>query len=78
MLFFYFKETLETNDSFIKSSHRRQECLRNWVKMREEALFSVKGIQLRHQGSYDTHKKKNSYIKVKHSQKTYLIIKWIT
>lgn len=78
MLFFYFKETLETNDSFIKSSHRRQECLRNWVKMREEALFSVKGIQLRHQGSYDTHTKKNSYIKVKHSQKTYLIIKWIT
>ena len=58
MLFFYFKETLETNDSFIKSSHRRQECLRNWVKMREEALFSVKGIQLRHQGSYDTQKKK--------------------
>lgn len=45
MLFFYFKETLETNDlSFIKSSHRRQECLRNWFKMREEALFSVNGI----------------------------------
>lgn len=76
MLFFYFKETLKTNDSFTKSSHRRQECLRNWLKMREEALFSVNGIQLRHQGSYDT--QKNSYIKVKHSQKTYLIIKWIT
>ena len=45
MLFFYFKETLKTNDlSFIKSSHRRQECLRNWFKMREEALFSVNGI----------------------------------
>lgn len=58
MLFFYFKETLETNDlSFIKSSHRRQECLRNWLKMREEAIFSVNGIQLRHQGSYDTQKK---------------------
>lgn len=71
MLFFYFKETLETNDlSFIKSSHRRQECLRNWFKMREEALFSVNGIMI--------YKKKNSYIKVKHSQKTYLIIKWIT
>ena len=29
--------------------------------MREEALFSVNGIQLRHQGSYDT--QKNSYIR---------------
>lgn len=58
MLFFYFKETLETNDlSFIKSSHRRQECLRNWFKLREEALFSVNGIQLRQQGSYDIQKK---------------------
>ena len=39
MLFFYFKETLETNDSFVESSHRRQKYLRDWLKIREEALF---------------------------------------